>query len=81
MLIASGFAPEDQEVERAVDDHRSHISRWYYECSPQMHAGLGQMYAIDRRFATNIDEAGEGLADYMSAAIAALYAGQSTDSR
>lgn len=46
-----------------------------------MHAGLGQMYAIDRRFATNIDEAGEGLADYMSAAIAALYAGQSTDSR
>jgi hypothetical protein len=32
------------------------------------------MYVADPRFTENIDKAGEGLADYMSRAIAAKYA-------
>ena len=57
-----------------VERHRRHISRWYYECTPEIHAGLGQMYVADPRFARNIDKTQDGLAAYLSAAIAAAYA-------
>ena len=63
-------APEASEV---VAKHRGHISRWFYDCSPEIHAGLGQMYVADERFAENIDKAGEGLARYMADAIEAAY--------
>lgn len=56
-----------------VDRHREHISKWFYECTPEIHAGLGQMYIGDARFTENIDKAGEGLAHYMADAIAARY--------
>ena len=57
-----------------VERHRRHVSETYYDCPPEIHAGLGQMYSADPRFTENIDQAGEGLAAYMSAAIAAAYA-------
>jgi MerR family transcriptional regulator, thiopeptide resistance regulator len=67
-------APTDApQVRSLVDRHRAHISRWYYDCSPEIHQGLGQMYAADPRFKKNIDASGEGLADYLAAAIAAAY--------
>ena len=56
-----------------VETHREHISRWFYDCSPEIHAGLGQMYIADQRFADNIDKSGEGLSAYLSAVIAAAY--------
>jgi DNA-binding transcriptional MerR regulator len=72
-LMAEGIDPSDEMAARLVDAHRAHISKWYYDCSREIHAGLGQMYATDSRFAKNIDTAGEGLAEYLSAAIAARY--------
>ena len=54
-----------------AEAHRNHISTWFYECSYEIHAGLGEMYLADERFRTNIDKAGEGLAEYLAAAIAA----------
>lgn len=72
-LIADGVPPSDQRTHDVVDAHRNHITKWYYDCSPQIHAGLGRMYAEDERFRSNIDKAGEGLAEYMSAAIASRY--------
>ena len=54
-----------------AERHRAHISKWFYDCSPEIHRGLGQMYVADPRFTRNIDKAGPGLAQYMSAAIAA----------
>ncbi len=54
-----------------AEEHRAHISKWYYDCSKEIHAGLGEMYIADARFTANIDKAGSGLAAYMSAAIAA----------
>ena len=56
-----------------VDRHREHISRWFYDCTPEIHAGLGQMYLADTRFAAHFDAFAEGLAEYLSAAIAARY--------
>ena len=73
-LQQQGIAPESPEAAAAVKAHREHISRWFYECSPEIHAGLGQMYVADQRFADNIDKSGEGLSAYMSAAIEAAYA-------
>lgn len=66
--------PGSPAVRDIVEAHRRHIGDWFYECSPEMHHGLGVMYVADERFTENIDKAGEGLAAYMSVAIAAAYA-------
>lgn len=73
-LIADDIPVTDQRARDVVDAHRNHITKWFYDCSPEIHVGLGQMYIQDERFRTNIDKAGEGLAEYMSSAIAARYA-------
>jgi DNA-binding transcriptional MerR regulator len=57
----------------AVARHRQHISRWYYPCKPEIHAGLGQMYMADDRFRQNIDKTAEGLAAFMADSFEALY--------
>ncbi len=72
-LMNAGVSAESDETAALVEEHRAHISRWYYECSPRIHAALAQMYVADPRFTATIDEAGEGLAAYLSAAIAAAY--------
>ena len=70
-LMAAGTPAEDPAAMAVAEQHRAHITKWYYDCSIEIHAGLGQMYTADVRFKENIDKAGEGLAEYMSAAIAA----------
>lgn len=70
-LKAAGAAADSTEAKAIAERHRAHLSKWFYECSHEMHAGLGRMYVEDHRFTENIDEAGEGLAAYMSAAIQA----------
>jgi DNA-binding transcriptional MerR regulator len=70
-LMADGIAPDADEAMQVAERHRAYISGAFYECSPEMHAGLGQMYVADPRFTANIDKTGEGLAAYMSEAIAA----------
>ena len=54
-----------------AEAHRAHLSRWFYECSPEIHAGLARMYVDDPRFTANIDKAKPGLAVYMRDAILA----------
>ncbi len=70
-LIAAGEAADGAAAMDVAEEHRAHITKWYYDCSKVIHGGLGQMYVADARFKENIDKAGEGLADYMAAAIAA----------
>jgi DNA-binding transcriptional MerR regulator len=70
-LMAGGTPAEDPAAMAVAEQHRAHITKWYYDCSIEIHAGLAEMYTADVRFQENIDEAGEGLAEYMSAAIAA----------
>ncbi len=74
--LASGGADVAGHAARAlVEEHRTHISSNFYECTPEIHAGLGQMYGADERFTATIDAAGEGAAAFLSAAIAAFYDG------
>ena len=70
-LMAADVPPDDPAAMNLAEEHRAQITKWFYECTPEIHAGLGQMYVADLRFKENIDKAGAGLADYLSAAIAA----------
>ena len=70
-LMSNGVPPASVQAAEVAERHRAHISEWYYDCSKGIHAGLGQMYVADPRFTKNIDKHGEGLAAYMSDAIAA----------
>ena len=59
------------EVQAQTAKLREFISANYYECSAEMLASLGQMYASDGRFRANIDKAGgEGTAEFVNRAIA-----------
>jgi len=73
-LERQGIDPDSPEARTLASEHRDHISRWFYDCTPEIHASLAQMYAGDQRFADAIDASGEGLAAYISAAITAAYA-------
>ena len=77
-LIADGTPADSTKAAALVDAHRVYITKCFYECTPEIHAGLGSMYVADERFRANIDKAGDGLAAYQSAAIAARYAGEPT---
>jgi hypothetical protein len=54
-----------------AEQHRQHISRWFYPASHEMHAGLGEMYVADERFARHYDQRRDGLAAYVRDAVLA----------
>lgn len=64
-LFESGAAPESEEAMDAVEAHRQHISRWYYDCTPEIHVGLGEMYVSDERFRANYDVHAPGLSEFI----------------
>ena len=67
------------DSERAMDlaeEHRQQISRNFYDCPPEMHAGLGRMYVEDERFAAHYEQRAAGLAQYVSDAVQANAARQ-----
>jgi DNA-binding transcriptional MerR regulator len=70
MMKAAG-KPTDPESMDIAERHRLSIDRWFYPCSHAMHEGLASLYESDSRFAENINKHGEGLADFLVAAIRA----------
>jgi hypothetical protein len=52
-----------------AERHREHLGRWFYDCSPEMHKGLGDMFVADPRFAANYEQVAEGLAVYVRDAL------------
>jgi len=55
----------------AVEAHRLHICRWFYDCPRSMQVELGEMYVADPRFAEHYESQAEGLAQYVHDAIVA----------
>ncbi len=53
---AAGAPADGERAMIAAERHRQHISRWFYDCPPAMHRGLGRMSADDPRFARNYDK-------------------------
>lgn len=67
----AGLSADGAEAMAAAEAHRAHISRWFYDCPPEMHAGLGEMYVADPRFTATFEAIEPGLAAYARDAIAA----------
>jgi DNA-binding transcriptional MerR regulator len=66
-----GVEPTSPPALEIAERHRLSIDKWFYPCSPTMHAGLANMYEADERFRATIDTAGEGLTTFLAAAIRA----------
>ena len=64
-LFESGAASDSEEAMAAAEAHRRHISRWYYDCSHEIHRGLGEMYVSDERFRANYDALAPGLSEFI----------------
>jgi DNA-binding transcriptional MerR regulator len=64
----AGLAHDSEEAIAAVEAHREHISRWFYECGYEMHRGLTEMYVSDERFRSHYDTKTPGLARYIKEA-------------
>ena len=82
MAIFSEFAavrdrgPGSPEARGLVRKLQDYISAHYYRCTDEILAGLGQAYGCGGEFTENIDRAaGEGTAEFASAAIAACCEG------
>lgn len=54
-----------------AEAHRAHIGRWFYDCPPALHRGLGEMYVADPRFAEHYEAIAAGLAAYVRDAVVA----------
>ncbi|MFF7970866.1 TipAS antibiotic-recognition domain-containing protein [Streptomyces sp. NPDC007905] len=70
-LVAAGEQPSGAAAMELAEEHRQHISRWFYECPPQMHRCLGEMYVSDERFKAYYDAMRPGLAEHLRDAITA----------
>ncbi|MEU7897869.1 TipAS antibiotic-recognition domain-containing protein [Nonomuraea sp. NPDC049152] len=68
-LMSSGVAASDTEAMDLAEEHRRHITRWFYDCTSEIHQGLGELYVTDARFTASIDRAAPGLARYLRDAI------------
>jgi MerR family transcriptional regulator, thiopeptide resistance regulator len=69
--MAAGAAPTSKEAMDLADEHRQHITRWYYDCTYPIHRGLGQMYVADERFRARYEGIAPGLAEFLMDASAA----------
>ena len=64
-----GRPPTDGDVMDLVEKHRQQISRWFYDCTYEIHTGLGDMYGADDRFAQTYEKIRVGLAQFIRDAI------------
>ena len=68
--MQSGAVPDSAEAQTLVKKLQDHITQNYYHCTDQILCGLGQMYAADERFQTNIDKHAKGTSAFINQAIA-----------
>ena len=64
-LMDEGVPPTDPRAMDAVERHRLQIDQWFYPCSREMHANLGEMYIADPRFTATYEKIRPGMARYV----------------
>lgn len=69
--FGNGKTVDSPEAQQAVVAHREAITKWFYECSPEMQKNLALMYISDQRFKSYYDDRVQGLAQYVHDAIMA----------
>ena len=55
----------DSDEEMAAEAHRQHITRWFYDCSYDVHRGMTDMYVAHDRFRAHYDALAPGLARFV----------------
>ena len=65
----SGASADSADAQALVAKLQAHITAIYYTCTDEILAGLGKMYVADERFKKNIDQYGEGTAEFASEGI------------
>ena len=65
-LKESGAPADSPSAIALAEEHRAHISRWFYDCPKDLHRGLGDLYVSDDRFRRNYPD---GVAEYIHDAI------------
>lgn len=71
LASAMDKSPDDLAVSKNVARWQAHITQYYYPCTTEILAGLGEMYISDERFAKNLNRYGQGFAEFLSRAIKA----------
>jgi MerR family transcriptional regulator, thiopeptide resistance regulator len=67
--MAAGAPPDSETATAAAEQHRQHINARFYDCSPEFHRNLAEMYVTDSRFAGHYEARASGLAQYVRDAI------------
>lgn len=70
-LLTGGAAAESVAAMDVAERSRQHMSRWFYECSPKMHANVARMYVEDERFIAYYENQAPGLAQSVCSAVQA----------
>ncbi|MEU8678953.1 MerR family transcriptional regulator [Streptomyces sp. NPDC048560] len=68
-LMAAGEPATGERAMDLAEDHRQHITTWFYDCTPTIHRGLGEMYVSDPRFRASYESMRPGLAEHLRDAI------------
>jgi DNA-binding transcriptional MerR regulator len=74
--LQSDVPADSPQAMDIAEEHRQQITRNFYDCPPEMHAGLGRMYVQDERFTAHYEQRAPGLAQYVSTAVQANAARQ-----
>jgi DNA-binding transcriptional MerR regulator len=63
------MGPANPQVQETVAQCRQHITDNFYNCTPEIFRGLGDLYVNDERFTANIDKIKTGLAKFLREAM------------
>ena len=65
----NGYTADSDEAQVLVKELQNYITENYYTCTSEILASLGHMYVADERFKNNINNNGNGTAEFISKAI------------
>ena len=65
------LSPETAEVQALIAEHHTFIGG-FYEVTPQIYAGLAEMYVSDARFRAYYEKVAHGLAEFLNAGMRAF---------
>ncbi|MFG2831680.1 MerR family transcriptional regulator [Streptomyces sp. NPDC048434] len=70
-LLAREVPADSEAAMDVAEQHRRFISGAYYDCTYEIHSGLGEMYVADERFTATYEAIRPGLAVYLRDAMLA----------
>lgn len=70
-LMDAGVPADSGHAMDAAEAARQQICTWFYDCPPEMHAGIAEMYVADPRFTKTYEDLAPGLAQYVRDAVVA----------